>query len=276
MTHDDDPVDRLLEARQRAEVTPPDAAFADRLESRLRVLHADLATSTPRRIGRRLLLAAAGTAVAAAALALALLPADDAEELVIAAAIDTEVLLPAGRVEPARPGLVLPDGAVIRTGPHGAVTVDGVRLPARTTAVVDDGDLVITDRGPTRPTSTTAAPTTTSAPAPPTTASPAPSSTRPPTTSATAPSREPEGLTLHVSVTDRRAVQLEWSAYDGDDFDRYLVERHHGDRVVVLAELVDRTANEWIDEPPDPSVAYRVRAVDTSDRTVALSPLVSA
>ena len=60
-------------------------------------------------------------------------------DLALVTAVDTVVVLPDGtRIEGAR-GVELPDGTIIRTGPHGRATIAGVHLGPDTEAVIRNG-----------------------------------------------------------------------------------------------------------------------------------------
>ncbi len=73
-------------------------------------------------------------------------------ELALVTAVDTVVVLPDGtRVEGAR-GVELPDGTIIRTGPHGRATIAGVHLGPDTEAVIRNGRVrVLGDASSERP-----------------------------------------------------------------------------------------------------------------------------
>jgi hypothetical protein len=77
-------------------------------------------------------------------------PAADAE-LELGAAVDTVVVLPDGRTVDGTPGLALPDGAIVRTGPDGRAVVGAVRLGPGDEGLVDGGHLVPTAAGQAAP-----------------------------------------------------------------------------------------------------------------------------
>ena len=124
-----------------AEVPPPDPAFVEMLDARLRVAHADArpAGGAALGLGVRWLPALAVSTLLAVGLvgALALARGGDSAAVVMTVASDTSVYLD-GTPMPGRAGLELPDGARIVVGPTGEAVVDGVVLSAGSEAVVVD------------------------------------------------------------------------------------------------------------------------------------------
>ncbi len=192
-----------LQLRQAGQtpVPPPDAAFATRLEERLRS-GALAPEPTPVRPASRRRGAGAGLPAGrwypglvamAAALAVVLgtvAVRDGGEEIVrVASATDTFVVLPDGTVGPATPGLVIPDGSRLQTGSEGHVVAGETELGPKQQAKVKKGTVKPSatplppakPSGPSTPLPT--APTATTArPGDPPTATTAPSATRPPDT----------------------------------------------------------------------------------------------
>lgn len=157
-------VERLLEAAARDPVPPPDPGFVDALEDRLLTTRLDVDTRLHRVPRGRLVVAFATAALlASAGVGGALAGWFDAEtaapSLALAAARGTVVELPGGRSVTGRPGLDLPDGSVVRTGPDGEAVAGGVRLGPEEEAVVARGRLRRRSDGrPTEPTATTRPP----------------------------------------------------------------------------------------------------------------------
>jgi uncharacterized membrane protein YgcG len=78
-------------------------------------------------------------------------PADDTDgrtDLALVTAVDTVVVLPDGSTVAGARGVALPDGTIIRTGPHGRATVAGVRLGPDSEAVVRDGRVRVLEAEP--------------------------------------------------------------------------------------------------------------------------------
>jgi hypothetical protein len=124
---------------------------ADR--SRLGARPRDLAPAIvlrPRRHDRRAhrVVALSGVAAAAGVLVLAgtltgvVGGVSGEEDPALSAVIDTVVVLPGGSTVEGARGLVLPEGALIRTGPHGRAVAGGVELGPGLEAVVEAGELV--------------------------------------------------------------------------------------------------------------------------------------
>jgi len=67
-------------------------------------------------------------------------------------AVDTTVKLPNGEVVQGEEGLLLPDGAVVRTGPDGTAAAGGVEIGPGQQATVEDGKLLPPVTAPTSPT----------------------------------------------------------------------------------------------------------------------------
>ena len=66
-------------------------------------------------------------------------------------AVDTTVQLPSGEVVRGEEGLLLPDGAVVRTGPDGTAAADGVEIGPGQQSTVEDGKLLPPVTAPTTP-----------------------------------------------------------------------------------------------------------------------------
>ncbi len=141
MTNREQPTSRL--ERLGADAGPPiDPAFANRLETDLRMAMADRAQPAARPWWRPVLIGAASLLVLLAAGAAVLrLTATPSIELVMTAANDTEVILPDGALADGVAGLELPDGTRISVGSAGQAVVDGVVLPSGSVAVVANGRL---------------------------------------------------------------------------------------------------------------------------------------
>ena len=153
---------RDLEATlQRAGSRPapkPSAAFVAGLEARL-LSSADLVPGpvvvvadpprSRRRARRRLVpaLSAVAAAVAVFLLAGALsgwFAGGGSENPSLVSAHDTTVILPGGRAVEGKPGLELPDGALVQTGPAGSASVGGVQIGPAAQATVDNGQVQTT------------------------------------------------------------------------------------------------------------------------------------
>lgn len=61
--------------------------------------------------------------------------------LELTSAVDTTVQLPDGRVVAGRPGLALPDGSIVQTGPHGHAAAGAFRIGPGLSATVDGNHL---------------------------------------------------------------------------------------------------------------------------------------
>jgi hypothetical protein len=147
-------VRRALEEISGAPSAVPSESFVADLERRL-LEQGDatqperVAVLTPRRERRRRLapvVAAAAVIVAAVVLVGALSgwldgPSSTTPRLELVAAVDTTVTFPNGRTVPARNGMELPDGSILRTGPDGHVSARGAELGPSSVAVVLDGTL---------------------------------------------------------------------------------------------------------------------------------------
>jgi hypothetical protein len=139
----------LLRAAGSRPVPPLAPAFVverdTRLRSRVLVLE-PRATRRDRRARRPAVVSGAAAAAAALVVVGALTgvaagPGADAE-LVLGTAVDTVVSFPDGSTVDGSRGLVLPDGAVVRTGPNGRAAAGGVELGPGLEAVVDSGELL--------------------------------------------------------------------------------------------------------------------------------------
>lgn len=143
----------LLDAAGRREVPPPDAAFADALETRLAAVAATLPATDalPARVTRRRRVGLGlGAALAATALVIALLPGllpaqpQPAGRAQLGEPHNVAVTLPDGSVLEDPGGLLLPLGAVVDVGPGGSARIGDLELRAGDSAVVTEGGLTIT------------------------------------------------------------------------------------------------------------------------------------
>ena len=168
---------RLTRAGDTAPVPAP--GFVPTLEERL--VRSDATTGTrlvafpPRRRGVLRAVTGAAASVAAVLLVTALLGGfgHGGPGLQLGAVLNTTVVLPNGHAVAARAGLPLPNGTVVRTGPHGRAAAGPVDLGPGLQAVVNAGRLQLT-------------PTVTPATTP-----PLPTSTVPAVLPVTLPSRPP-------------------------------------------------------------------------------------
>lgn len=287
-----DPVDDALEALGHSPVHSPGDQFADRLEQHLRSQHAERRPDGPDQSLRRAAaqtLAVAAVALLVVGLALTLGPErqTDGDQLQLAAAEGTSLVLPDGTVVAAAAGMDLAEGTLVITSASGSARVDGVTVPPDRVAVVEDGRLRLLDVD-TSP--APGAPTTAVPPATSTTAAPATSTTtttRPPasTTSTTsAPARPPvAAIDLTAVRRDRRVVALRWSAYSRDDFARYVVVRtisdadgrppDPGPSSTAVFSTADRTHRAVDDDLPPGAAraAYRVIVLDAAHQVVGAS-----
>ena len=142
-----DDVRRRLEDAGSREVPPPDVAFADALEARLRAVGASLppaAPEPPRRPRPALGLRLAGVAAVALVAAIAVLllgPATRPPAPRLVAPVNVEVSLVGGTTLEDPDGLSLPDGTVIRVGEGGFARIGDVTLGPGDVATVRDGRL---------------------------------------------------------------------------------------------------------------------------------------
>jgi hypothetical protein len=130
-----------------------DPAFADALGERLRAVPGPVLTqrgqeSTGRHpvlpIRRSLMVTGMALALAAAAIIAAVLlsPSHPAHPHVqLAKSTDTQVIRPDGHITPASAGAVVPNGAIVRTGPAGQTGAGGVDLGPNMVAIALDGHL---------------------------------------------------------------------------------------------------------------------------------------
>jgi len=253
-------LDRCLREAGQATVPPPDAAFATRLEQRLRagVLAPEPALRPTPRPARRAWFPAAAIAAALAMVlgAVAVVRGGGEDVVRVASATDTVVVLPDGTVGPATPGLELPDGSRLQTGNEGHVVAGETELGPKQEAKVRNGTVqpspttvppkpsepsnppgtapTATTLASRTPPSTTAYPTPTTKPrvvVTPTTTKPTASTTattKPTTiTTMSGPTNTVAALKLEARYKDT-TVKLGWSAYSGTDFAAYLVLRADG------------------------------------------------
>ena len=145
MTHD--PLDRL----GRLSAPEPDAQFADNLEARLRVMHAEQQPSgAPSPSSwRRILVVLPVAALLLVAATAVLVARDDAVSaaLELTESVNVVVTLPDGTqlIDPV--GLELTDGTVVMVGEDGLAVIDGVELSAGARVRVID-DQLVTDAAP--------------------------------------------------------------------------------------------------------------------------------
>ena len=238
MTDETNPLDALR--RSVPDDDRLESAIADRIESRLRVAHAEANRSRPVRWWRPALAApVAVLLVVALSLAVVLRGSDPAAALVVTDAENVTVRLP--------------DGAVLEIGLGGMVTVDDVVLDSAGVLAVRDGrlvaDVVATTTTPDRPDHLTPDPTTTVAPVDvvTTTTTTAPTTTVPADPEPTEP--EPTDRTTTTVRADRDEREPT-DDRDGRDVDR-------GD------EDADRTADEPLDAPITVSIALELDRVES-------------
>lgn len=296
----DDLERRLTQAGQRP--TPDaDAAFADGLEDRLRLMAADRARHPSRSTWWR----PAGALVAAAAVVvtavLVMTPSSDRAPLEVTVAGDAKIVLPDGTAFDGNRAIDLPDGTTIITGPDGSATIvteDGqlvvgadqrVRIVDGRPEASPDPVSTTTTTEPVRqapgdPTTTSVAPSTTVRDRPPADATTTTTSTLPPasTTTSTAP-RDVSPLRLDAVRSRDGHVELSWSQWNGE-FRRYVLLRApapadpvwpRADRTQVVMSTTDRARRHWIDAVErDVRVRYRLAVLDAQDRVVAESPVV--
>lgn len=146
MTSEQD-LDGRLRDLGRTPGPPVDAAFAEALDARLRILHVEQqAPGSARAWWLAPLVALSVTVITVVGvLFIGSRPPDD--EVVMTAAADTEVIGPDGVSMPASAGLVLVEGTRIIVGPDGEAVVDGVVLGPGSAAVVVGDRLDVVDTG---------------------------------------------------------------------------------------------------------------------------------
>ena len=139
MNHD---VEKMLHDLGSSPVPPPSQAFADNLESDLRVLVANSsAASFGPRFGRwPATIAALGFTVAVVVFALVSLNSGPTE-IYIGPVSDAEVILPTGERFAASPGVALPEGALVITGEAGSVTIGDKEFGPNSNVLVVDDDV---------------------------------------------------------------------------------------------------------------------------------------
>jgi hypothetical protein len=295
-------LDRRLRDAGRAPVPEPRPIFADALEHRLRAGVPLAPAPVPvRRPGRRWVpvgaLATAAVVVVALALGSRLQPE---EQLRVASASDAVVVFPGGEEEPAVPGLVVPDGSVIRTGDQGRVVAGKVKIGPNREAVVKKG--TVRQTKPPRPEAPGVTPPPDGGPGEePPLASPrkeppsdppakepaaaAPTSSSTTNTTATTgpkPIEEVRELKLEAKFRDT-TVQLTWSPYEGPGFAGYVVLRSDApaepvyppDRNTTVVGRVKATSftNYKVENPG--GRRYRVVAVNDKGEVLARSRAVT-
>lgn len=293
-----DDLERRLREAGRDQVPDPRPAFAEVLEHRLRagvpLAPAPVVVIRP---GRRWVPvgALAAAAVVVVALAVASLGPEE-QELRVASASDAVVVLPDGAEEPAVPGLVVPDGSLIRTGKEGRVRAGKVEIGPNREAVVAKGAMRSQPK-PSRPATPVVTPP---APRPKESEPPvaAPPKEQPPGDPAKDPVATPTSSTTtttrpkpveQVGVLKLEAwyrgttVQLTWSPYQGPRFAGYVVLRSDApaepnyppDRSTRVLGRVKVTS--FTDTPVENPGGrrYRVVAVDENGQVLAKSPAVA-
>jgi hypothetical protein len=283
-------LDRRLREAGQAHAPEPRPAFAEALEHQLRagvtLAPAPVAVLRPaRRAGSQWALAAA--AVVLVALAVASRP-DPVEQLKVASANDAVVVFPGGVEEPAVPGLVVPDGSVIRTGEGGRVVAGKVEIGPNREAVVAKG-AVRTQPRPARPAVTPPPEPPVASPPEeePPSAPPAKDPVAAPTTSTTSTTR-PKPIEqvgeLKLEVWYRgTTVQLAWSPYEGPRFAGYVVLRSDApydpgyppdkNTKVLGRVMLTRFTDTPVEDPG--GRRYRVVAVDENGQVLAKSRAVA-
>ncbi len=237
----------------------PDPVFAARLEQDLRSqAYFGSGAPTPsfhrgRRLRPSLVLAAIVIVAAAGILASRL--GEQAVDVAVAEATQTDLVLPDGTTVTAGAGQTLDNGTRIIVGPSGAAVVGGVVLAANEQAEVVDGAIVVDRRavageptpGP-APTETTQRPTpTTVEPTSPRvdTEPPVPPVTRPPATKP--PVGDPLQVALSVAADPPTRLVLRWKV-SGDDaaIDHWEIAASRGDTIQTIATLRDPSARELV------------------------------
>lgn len=201
MTADHD-LERRLQNLGSAPGPSPDNGFTDRLDSHLRVMHAQELGASPRR--PRWTPAIVGLIAIIAVIFVATLSFDGATsaEVIMTAASDTEVVFPDERSVTGSEGLTLPEGTRIVVGSEGEAIVNGVILGPGSEAVVVAGDhidVVVTTPVDPPPSDTGARPDDRAAPGLP---APWPSTTGPVPTRSTDPD-QPATTTRTAPTTDQ-------------------------------------------------------------------------
>ncbi len=307
-------VHRRLEAWGNDEPPLVDGAFANRLDSDLRSMHHGARrpglADAPRPIWQPAALALAALFLVVGGVVAFTRTSTDDITLVMAAATETEVVLPDGETVAGSVGLELPDGTQISVGADGSAVIAGVVLEAGTQAVTIDGQLeILVDAGPeptvpddpdptsstttppsTRPTTSTTDGTTSTTTRRSTTTA---STTTPPTTGpppTTVPTTGPPTSVDRPSTTaSAPAVVLDWGERDGrvrlvwtyagpdagpDAVAGWRVTVASGDRSQTLAVLRDPAARAITVERLAVAATYRVIAVDAGGGVVAESNTV--
>lgn len=151
-----DPVERLEVMANEAQPSP-DPAFANRLETDLRLMMAERSAPARRPWWQpAMALASVALVVIIGWLALA---SSNGEPVVVNAASDTELILPDGDSIVGTVGAELPDGTRISVGADGSAIIGGVVLDAGSEALVLDGRVVVIEPPPRGlPPATTAVP----------------------------------------------------------------------------------------------------------------------
>lgn len=290
-------LDRRLREAGQAPVPEPRPAFAEALEHQLRagvtLAPAPVAVIRPARrwvpVGA---LAVAAVTLVALAVASRLQPE---EQLRVASASDAVVVFPGGVEEPAVPGLVVPDGSVIRTGEEGRVVAGKVEIGPNREAVVAKGAVrpqpkparpappAVTPPGPKEQEPPVASPPKEEPPGDPPAKDPvaAPTSSSTTTTTRPKPIEQVGELKLEASYRGT-TVQLAWSPYEGPRFAAYVVLRSDAPyepayppdkHTKVLARTkYTRFADTPVEDPG--GRRYRVVAVDENGQVLAKSRAV--
>lgn len=270
-------VERMLEELGASGVPGPSHTFRERVAERLRavggVATAGRAWSRPP-WGHVLVLAGATAAMVVAIVLASGGPRSSTDQLVLASATDAVAVLPDGRTLPAKDGLILPEGSIVRTGPAGRVRAgDGVLGP-NAEAVVRDGRLV---RRPVR----SAPPARPVRGVPQVDASPLPTltlRTPEPTPFQPSPSPRPGAEQLRLgcawgSEGDRKGVVCRWSPSQRADFAAYRLFRTDGDgRPTVIARHTARGSTTYVDTGAEPtrSYSYELRVYNQRDEPIGV------
>ncbi len=174
----------------------PDGAFANQLETELRLAGADRPGLAGQRRIWQPIMAFAVAVVMVVAGGMALLGLNDSGvEVLVSSASDTQVVLPDGSIVPATAGLGLEDGSRIEVGEDGLAVVGEVVLEPGTNAVVVDGRIEV-QANPTDPSPTSDVALPSTQPPQPTTSAPiGPTTTSDPTQSSTTATSRPTSTT---------------------------------------------------------------------------------
>lgn len=140
----DDDLETTLAQLGADDGPPADPGFANRLDAALRAAHSEQARDRRQRpvwVPVTAGLSALAAVVVGGLIWLVAFAGDPAADVVMTAAVDTEVVLPGEAASAGEAGLSLPDGTRIVVGPEGEAVVDGVVLGPGTEAIINDGGL---------------------------------------------------------------------------------------------------------------------------------------